>query len=1431
MVNILTKKKLIYSQVFLHGVEENLIIGLFNEKEKKLTQEKIIATAKVIETKSLRSSLQFINTAQVFQCKQLFKAKIIRDHMSPLRMKIENKIKSQTGTDFSQLEEDLCTVSKFGNETEYKVRIDGTHLSLHYANTNAIIFKNPIICCDWFVRNVGCVLWEDHLKNCVMRYMNDEQFLSDNNIALIPCDKIRVSLVKTNFEQRTLPLYNGSSLTVPIGQRFYLQIENNYDKGVYITLIEFDCNKQVNIVEPCQNGAQEAILPKNKKLVGVSEEFSPSKPDNVEHVNGIFSIPENACKESNGDSKEMMRFIFTLHPVDFSAITSPGINTTPELTLERVNQSLENNAITRGGEKTYFAVIDVYFNIIQPSSCTNILANCTSLDSLSQSSINPHEQATVSINNSSIISDQTNSHDVKVNKDAKESSDKVCSKFAQDSASNLLQRLDDAQSKNKTSFSEENRRTLVADQKTKQEIEILLSAAKEAYSSKNFYEAIDLYDEALRLDPTNSSLYLGRALCYYNTNAFANAFKDAIKATELDKKNIGAWQLRAECAKLTANYEDALFSVQIAFALDYNDATIITLTQQLIIHHLSELTRTELITSDDEFTLTCIQNGFTYFDDFDSLSDENLRLMRRKGFAVWLTLNNQFDDNKKCNDNKNLAIVKTQLVDLLPALVPICDLLDQTQTAALLAVLTVAYSISNKEDIKFSADCYCVADFYTRLGNLKLASTWIKRAINEVQSNKSASSAIKKKLLTRFYALQTKVCSLKGKYIKALECGFPAKSLAETSGNLHNLVLILLSLGNTLYQLGRYDEATAELLNCINLCGKVGDMNTSATAYFLLSFCYTESSNCEKALEYLDKSYKLIPSESQLIQVSQARASIYFELATIQKNNKVEAIKYRKLGEQNLSTVLQLIEKMPLHLQVDYLSNQAHTSLYLFLHSGNYQTVENLCKKLLNLNPRKEISAILRTKLGLALFGQDNFEDSLLEIERAETLFSDIENELHSDQNIITWRHQASIFQMCTVLQWIFYKKNLPFDSIAAADRYRARSLQLHLVSKYGKKLAKLTADDIKNQLQNIRTHLIVYFSYYKNVNLVICWVYTRNNGTDNGHLKCYSSDELQSTDNAIENKKNIQECIMDLVTRSGFGKIKQTKSQINKQNNYLNKFLYNCIKENLPKEENHCRILIIPDDELWRVQYSNLTDSTNANPLVNSCIISFALSLSTITIHQKNVMSKKLNLIVGYPKQSSFAQQNDLRELPMSKKECEQVKEKCDSLDAYNSIMYLTGNQATVENVCKHLQFCKLLHVACHAFMMKNEILPDALVLCNDTNNTNDDGLLKAKTIQKMDLSGIELVFLNCCYEGKVYSEGLISLGRSFIFAGAKSVVFSTAAVQDHIITCEFVDSFYDKFVTTRNAEEALCYAQRLAAEKQIDSKFWSSYIVLKSS
>jgi CHAT domain-containing protein len=109
-------------------------------------------------------------------------------------------------------------------------------------------------------------------------------------------------------------------------------------------------------------------------------------------------------------------------------------------------------------------------------------------------------------------------------------------------------------------------------------------------------------------------------------------------------------------------------------------------------------------------------------------------------------------------------------------------------------------------------------------------------------------------------------------------------------------------------------------------------------------------------------------------------------------------------------------------------------------------------------------------------------------------------------------------------------------------------------------------------------------------------------------------------------------------------------------------------------------------------------------------------------------------------------------------------------------------------------------------------------------------DGVLTAYEAQNLDLQNTSLVILSACETTLGYldaGEGVYGLQRAFRAAGAGSIMTSLWKVDDNA-TRDFMISFYQHYLKTKNKGEAFATAQKTIKEKYIHPYFWGAFIMV---
>ena len=111
------------------------------------------------------------------------------------------------------------------------------------------------------------------------------------------------------------------------------------------------------------------------------------------------------------------------------------------------------------------------------------------------------------------------------------------------------------------------------------------------------------------------------------------------------------------------------------------------------------------------------------------------------------------------------------------------------------------------------------------------------------------------------------------------------------------------------------------------------------------------------------------------------------------------------------------------------------------------------------------------------------------------------------------------------------------------------------------------------------------------------------------------------------------------------------------------------------------------------------------------------------------------------------------------------------------------------------------------------------------------DDGILTAKEVSKLDLSGLELLVLSACETGlgEISDDGVFGLQRGFKKAGAQTIVMSLWKVDDEA-TQKLMTEFYKNYLSGKSKHESLLKAQKTVRETPgwEDPEFWAGFILL---
>ncbi len=205
-----------------------------------------------------------------------------------------------------------------------------------------------------------------------------------------------------------------------------------------------------------------------------------------------------------------------------------------------------------------------------------------------------------------------------------------------------------------------------------------------------------------------------------------------------------------------------------------------------------------------------------------------------------------------------------------------------------------------------------------------------------------------------------------------------------------------------------------------------------------------------------------------------------------------------------------------------------------------------------------------------------------------------------------------------------------------------------------------------------------------------------------------------------------------------------------------------------------------------------------------------------------------------------------NIADLPGTEEEILSIKKEMDL--SRIAVTTFLKDQATEDKIYK-LKSPGILHIATHGYWSPagdnategyrafNAMVNSGLLLTGVVNYYSSpvypdtyDGILTAYEAQNLDLENTSLVILSACETSLGYldaGEGVYGLQRAFRAAGASSIMTSLWKVDDNA-TKDFMISFYQQYLKTKDNNAAFVFAQKAIKEKYIHPYFWGAFVMM---
>ena len=243
-------------------------------------------------------------------------------------------------------------------------------------------------------------------------------------------------------------------------------------------------------------------------------------------------------------------------------------------------------------------------------------------------------------------------------------------------------------------------------------------------------------------------------------------------------------------------------------------------------------------------------------------------------------------------------------------------------------------------------------------------------------------------------------------------------------------------------------------------------------------------------------------------------------------------------------------------------------------------------------------------------------------------------------------------------------------------------------------------------------------------------------------------------------------------------------------------------------------KLIIVPDQFLFFAPFSSLVDA-NGCFLTSEFSIQITPSLHTLkaSMQREPEPNTGFALFVGNPTAEKISfNGEEFNPLPGA---AEEVKYLANLFQATP----LLGRAARKEVVLQLLSKASIIHIAAHGEPNRGEII----LAPNTYHDQPCSPVAKPESflLTQEDITGISvqarLVVLCCCYtgRGKVSSEGVIGIARSFLAAGARSVLATLWPINDWA-TIELMKKFYEELFQETPVCEALRRAKNFLLEHE---------------
>ncbi len=709
-------------------------------------------------------------------------------------------------------------------------------------------------------------------------------------------------------------------------------------------------------------------------------------------------------------------------------------------------------------------------------------------------------------------------------------------------------------------------------------------------------------------------------------------------------------------------------------------------------------------------------------------------------------------------------------------------------------------------------------------------------------------------------------------YAAAIQCFQKSVEAAGAAGNSQWEAQALNNLGVAYFQVGDYGKALESHQQQLALAQQLQNPSAQGQALVALATVYSALGNYEKAIEYYRQSLDSAPEADAPQWKGTALRNLGIVYITLEKYEK--AIEFQqqalalaqKSGDRrgegqalgnlgiayfSLGDYAYAIEFSNQHLAVMRQvgdrrgEGQALGNLGLAYYAlKDYQKAIDRHRQHLAIARQmgdRPAEGYALQNLGEALHKNGQLQEAAETLRAGIEILSSIRAGLGEDdlKKVSIFDRQINAY---AALQEVLVAQNKTSEALEVAERGRARAFVELLAKRAGgnnSQLATVASPNIERIKKIARSHnsTLVAYSIIKNPfdiegrrqkleSDIYIWVVSPAGEVAFRRVDLQSprggAQEVSLENQVSRSRDSIGVRGAGAVSRIGRVEIGNLSRQT-KDLQRMYQMLIEPIADLLPVNPNE-RVTFIPQNELFLVPFGALQDASGKYLIEKHTILTApSIQVLDLTRRQRNRGAGDA-LVVGNPTMPSVSPKpgqpaQQLPPLPGAEREAVEIA-KMLRTEA------LTGNRATKEAVLQRLSKARIVHLATHGLLDDlGSGVPGVLALApTDT----DSGLLGAGEIIDLKINA-GLVVLSACNTGKgrITGDGVIGLSRSWISAGATSVLVSLWYVPD-APTAELITEFYRQMQGTSDKALALRNAMLATMKQHPNPRDWAGFTLI---